>query len=113
MATRGKGADRRGDVSARALGLAHCPSPRHRGKPVVRLGRVDGLMAQGVPTAAGVGEEVVPATQYRPLESQVRELHRMVGKKTMENEILREAVTRAAGPKRLVLRSSSWLEIGQ
>ena len=38
------------------------------------------------------------------------ELQRLLGKKTMENEILREAVTRAAGPKKLLLRSSSWPE---
>ncbi len=52
------------------------------------------LMAQGA-----VGEEVVPASDYRALEAQVRELQRLLGKKTMENELLREAVSRAAGPK--------------
>ena len=68
------------------------------------------LMAQGALTAAGAGEEVVRASQYRALEGQVRELQRLLGKKTMENEVLREAVTRAAGPKKLLLRSSSWPE---
>lgn len=68
------------------------------------------LMAQGALTAAGAGEEVVPASQYRALEGQVRELQRLLGKKTMENEVLRDAVTRAAGPKKLLLRSSSWPE---
>ena len=68
------------------------------------------LMAQGALTAAGAGEEVVPASQYRALESQVRELQRLLGKKTMESEVLREAVTRAAGRKKLLLRSSSWPE---
>ena len=71
------------------------------------------LMAQGALTAAGAGEEVVPASQYRALEGQVRELQRLLGKKTMENEVLREAVTRAAGPKKLLLRSNSWPEVGQ
>lgn len=65
------------------------------------------LMAQGALTAAGAGEEVVPASEYRSLEAQVRELQRMLGKKTMENEILREAISRAAGPKKLLLRSTS------
>ena len=46
-------------------------------------------------------------------QGQVRELQRLLGKKTMENEILREAVTRAAGPKKLLLRSSSWPEGAQ
>jgi len=70
-------------------------------------------MAQGALTAAGAGEEVVPASDYRALEAQVRELQRMLGKKTMENEILREAVSRAAGPKKLPLRSSSLPEDGR
>jgi transposase len=70
-------------------------------------------MAQGALTAAGAGEGVVPASHYRALEGQVRELQRLLGKKTMENEVLREAVTPAVGPKTLLLRSSSWPEVGQ
>ncbi|MEG3091875.1 transposase, partial [Sphingomonas sp. PB1R3] len=50
------------------------------------------LMAQGALTAAGAGEEVVPASEYRALQAQVSELQRLLGKKTMEAEILREAV---------------------
>src|SRR5215469_9850188 len=44
------------------------------------------LVAQGSPTAAGSGEEVVPASDYRTLQNQVRELHRLLGKKTLEVE---------------------------
>ena len=65
------------------------------------------LVAQGALTAAGAGEEVVPASEYRALQNQVAELQRLLGKKTMEAEILREAVSRAAGPKKLILRSIS------
>lgn len=50
---------------------------------------------------------MVPASDYRALEAQVRELHRLLGKKAMKNELLREAVSRAAGPKKLLLRSNS------
>jgi transposase len=71
------------------------------------------LMAQGALTAAGAGEEVVPASDYRALEAQVRELQRMLGKKTMENEILREAISRTAGAKKLPLRGASLPEDGQ
>lgn len=71
------------------------------------------LMAQGALTAATAGEEVVPASEYRALEQQVRELHRLLGKKAMENELLREAVSRAAGPKKLLLRSTSLLRDGR
>lgn len=51
-------------------------------------------------TAAAAGKEVVPASEYRALEAQVRELHRLLGKKDMENELFREAVSRAVGPKK-------------
>ena len=39
------------------------------------------LAAQSSLTAAGSGEEVVPASDYRALQNQVRELHRLLGKK--------------------------------
>src|SRR3954465_8066932 len=61
------------------------------------------LVAQGALTAAGAEEEVVPASDYRALQNQVRELHRLLGKKTLEAEILKEALE-AAGPKRGTLR---------
>ncbi len=71
------------------------------------------LMAQGALTAAGAGEEVMPASKYRALQAQVNELQRLLGKKTMEAEILREAMSRAAGPKKLLLRSTSLPGDGQ
>ena len=46
------------------------------------------LVAQGSLTAAGSGEEVVPASDYRALQNQVRELHRLLGKKTLVAEII-------------------------
>jgi len=39
-------------------------------------------VAQGSLTAAGSGQEVVPASDYQALQNQVRELHRLLGKKT-------------------------------
>ena len=71
------------------------------------------LMAQGALTAASAGEEVVAASEYRALEAQVRELQRLLGKKTMENEILKEAVSRAGAAKRGSLRVLSSPEAGQ
>lgn len=70
-------------------------------------------MTQGALTAAGAGEEVVPASQYRALQHQVRELQRLLGKKTLENEVLREAVERITSPKKGSLRVSSWPEGGR
>jgi len=49
---------------------------------------------------AGSGEEVVPASDYRALQNQVRELHRLLGKKTLEAEILKEALEHAMGSKK-------------
>ncbi len=43
-------------------------------------------------SAVKAGEEVVPASELADALKQIRELQRMLGKKTMENEILREAV---------------------
>ncbi len=37
------------------------------------------LAAQGALTAAGAEEEVVPASDYRALQNQIRELHRLLG----------------------------------
>jgi transposase len=45
------------------------------------------LVARGSLTAAGSGEGIVPASDYRALQNQVRELHRLPGKKTLEAEM--------------------------
>ena len=58
------------------------------------------LVAHGSLTAAGSGEEVVPASDYRALQNQVRELHRLLGKKTLEAEILKEALEHATSSKK-------------
>ena len=50
---------------------------------------------------------MVPASDYRALQNQVRELQRLLGKKTLEAEILKEALEVAAGPKKGLLRSLS------
>jgi transposase-like protein len=44
------------------------------------------LLAQGALTAAGVGEEVVPATEYQVSPSEIRELNGQLGKKSLEAE---------------------------
>ncbi len=49
-------------------------------------------MSEGGKEAIRADDEVVSKAQIRALEQQVRELQRVLGKKTLENEILREAV---------------------
>ena len=66
------------------------------------------LMARGAFTAASAGEEVVPVSELRAAQQQIRELQRLLGKKTLENEILREAVERVTAPIKLPLRAASW-----
>ena len=65
------------------------------------------LAAQGALTAAGSEEEVVPASDCRALQGQIREMQRLLGKKTMEAEILREALELADGQKKHLVRALS------
>jgi len=62
------------------------------------------LYAEGALSAVGAGEEVVPASEYKALQQQIRELQRLLGKKTLETEILRDALE-LAHPKKRLLRS--------
>ena len=50
-------------------------------------------MFEGGLVAVEAGEDVVGASQVRDLEKRVRELERLLGRKTMENEILTESLT--------------------
>jgi transposase len=65
------------------------------------------LAEQGALTATAAEEEVVPASAFRAQQEQIRELQRLLGKKTLETEILKEALEIAAGPKKHLLRSLS------
>ncbi|WP_437435666.1 transposase [Escherichia coli] len=51
-------------------------------------------LAQAMPglTAVAAGEQVVPASELAAAMKQIKELQRLLGKKTMENELLKEAV---------------------
>jgi transposase len=57
------------------------------------------LMSEGGVTAVGSDEPVVGNSEVRKLEERVRELERLLGRKTMENEILREALSKANSKK--------------
>jgi len=61
------------------------------------------LAQEGAFTAVRAGEEVVPLSELKALRFQVRELQRLLGKKTMEVEILKDAV-RIAREKKLISR---------
>ena len=55
----------------------------------------------------------MPASELRAAYQQIHELQRLLGKKTLENEILREAVERVTAPKKLPLRVTSWPGAGR
>jgi len=63
-------------------------------------------MAEGGKEAVRADDEVVPSSKMRELEKRIRELERVLGKKTLENEILREAV-KIAHEKKLISRLPS------
>ena len=61
------------------------------------------LAREGKLSAIKAGEEVVAASEVRQLKARIRELERVLGKKTLENEILKDAVE-IAREKKLISR---------
>ena len=62
------------------------------------------LERQGALTAVSAGEAVVPASELVSARAEIARLQRVLGKKTLENEILKEAVEYAA-EKKFIARS--------
>src|SRR4051812_11151359 len=62
------------------------------------------LMEQGSMSSLGADEAVVPESEVKQLKARVRELERLLGKKTLENEILKDAIE-IAREKKLISRS--------
>ena len=96
---------------------------------VSRLSRQEGVAAsllllwrklerQGALTAVSLGEAVVPASELAAARAEIAELQRVLGKKSLENEILKEAVQDAAEKKWIVrshicnlrTRPDTWLD---
>ncbi len=57
------------------------------------------LERQGALVAVSAGQAVVPASELAAARAQIAKLQRVLGKKTLENEILKEAVEYAAEKK--------------
>lgn len=57
------------------------------------------LERQGALTAVSAGEAVVPASELAAARAEIAKLQRVLGKKTLENEILKEAVEYGAAKK--------------
>jgi transposase len=56
---------------------------------------------KGGQVAIRANDEVVPAADYKAAQARIRELERQLGRKTMETEILKEAITLAREKKLL------------
>ena len=57
------------------------------------------LLSEGGAAAVSSDEPVVGSSEVRRLEERVQELERLLGRKTMENEILREALAKSQAKK--------------
>lgn len=57
------------------------------------------LEREGALTAVSAGESVVPASELAAARAEIAKLQRILGKKTLENEILKEAVAIATEKK--------------
>ena len=77
---------------ARRHGIS--PSLLFRWRQMHEAGGLQGL---------GAEEPVVPESEYRQLQNRVRELERLLGKRTMETEILKDALE-VARTKKFLLR---------
>lgn len=91
---------------ARSPGSGVSTVARKYGVSASQLFRWRRLAEAGALEAMGADEAVVPESEVRQLRNQIRELERQLGKKTMENEILKEAIELTRSKKPL-LRSRS------
>jgi hypothetical protein len=66
----------------------------------------DRAQSEGGKEAIRADEDVVPASEARKLEERVRDLERLLGRKTMEVEILKEALDLARAKKPTLLSRS-------
>ena len=62
------------------------------------------LSEEGTLSSLGADEAVVPESDLREAKTRIRELERLLGKKTLENEILKDALE-LSHSKKLISRS--------
>jgi transposase len=62
------------------------------------------LVEEGTMSVLGADESVVPESDVKVLKGRIRELERLLGRKTLENEILKDAIE-IAREKKLLSRS--------
>jgi transposase len=90
---------------AQAPGATVSSVARRYGIATSLLFRWKRLNEEGGLRGLGAEEAVVPESEVKQLRAQLREAQRLLGKKTMEAEILKEALELSRS-KKLLLRSS-------
>lgn len=88
-------------AETREPGMTVSPVARRYGIAPNQLFTWRRLAELGALTATRAEEEVVPASAFRAQQEQIRELQRVLGKKTLEAEILKEALEVATGQKNI------------
>jgi len=91
------------------LGQSVSVVARHNGVNANQLFQWRNIYQSGSLPAVSAGESVVPASELADALKHIRELQRMLGKKTMQVEILQEAVELARSRYRCTVPSSSIL----
>ena len=71
------------------------------------------LMTEGGTIAVQADDDVVAVGEVKRLQQQVRELERQLGRKTMEAEILKEALAKAQSKKPSLHALSPWKDDGR
>ncbi|EFC6938048.1 IS3 family transposase [Escherichia coli] len=80
-------------------GMTVSPVARQHGVAASQLFLWRKQYQEGSLTAVAAGEQVVPASELAAAMKQIKELQRLLGKKTMENELIKEAVEYGRGKK--------------
>lgn len=80
-------------------GMGVSPVARQEGVADSLLFRWRKFERQGALTAVSAGEAVVPASELAAASAEIAKLPRVLGNRTLENEILKEAVEYAAEKK--------------
>ena len=69
------------------------------------------LMTEGGAVAVDADDQVTSNQDVRKLEERVRELERLLGRKTMEVEILKDALTKSQSKKQTLLSASQLRDV--
>lgn len=91
--------------SARAEGESISSVARRYGLSPALLFRWRRLVEEGTMSSLGTEEPLVPESELKKAEARIRDLERLLGKKVLENEILKDALEISRSKKQQSQRS--------